>query len=249
MADRPYLQCNGLKPCNTCSKRSLICSYTPSNSDQNSDELGGSPTKRRHIDHDSSPPALPAAGESAASKSSQPEEESPPLKEAPPSSQSAPPSQMKVESESQKPSIEPVLQHQRHLSDVDLEIHSRNSTISGADEDAPLYSTTRMLQDQTGRLRESSVHSCPRLKVNGHLVYLGDSATLSYLHLFRLMVENTSGPSPFTTDPRKERIVENVVSLPPHIRPPCPLPDRDTARVLVDSYFTNVIHPLSMEGV
>jgi len=76
--------------------------------------------------------------------------------------------------------------------------------------------------------------------LTGLSVYLGDSATLSYLHLFRYIVETISGPSAFTLDPRKEKIVENVVSLPAHVRPPCMKPDRQTAEVLVDSYFTNV---------
>jgi len=74
-------------------------------------------------------------------------------------------------------------------------------------------------------------------------VYLGDSATLSYLHLFRFVVENVSGPSSFTTDPRKGKIVENVVALPPEIRPPCMTPDRRSAEVLVDAYFTNASGP------
>jgi hypothetical protein len=70
-------------------------------------------------------------------------------------------------------------------------------------------------------------------------VYIGDSATLSFLHLFRLMVESISGQSSFTLDPSKESIVENVVSLPSYVRPPSMLPDRHTADVLVQSFFIN----------
>ncbi len=48
-------------------------------------------------------------------------------------------------------------QHQRSESDADMEVYSgRSSTLSGVDEEAVLYSTTRMLHDlgAGGRLRE-----------------------------------------------------------------------------------------------
>ena len=71
------------------------------------------------------------------------------------------------------------------------------------------------------------------------LVYVGDSATLSYLQLIRMVVENSSGTSPFTLDPSRHKIMENTIVLPPNIRQPHILPDYKTAKVLVDSYFTN----------
>jgi hypothetical protein len=71
-------------------------------------------------------------------------------------------------------------------------------------------------------------------------VYIGDSATLSFLQLIRMIVDNVAGPSPFTLDPRRHRIVENTISLPQNIRHTHLLPDRQTANVLVDAYFTNV---------
>lgn len=37
--------------------------------------------------------------------------------------------------------------------DDEYESHSRKSTVSGPDEEAPVYSFTRMLQDSRGRLR------------------------------------------------------------------------------------------------
>ncbi len=58
-----------------------------------------------------------------------------------------------------------------------------------------------------------------------------------------MIVENVSGPSRFTQDPNRHRIVENAVSLPPHIRHTHLLPDRQTSNVLVDSYFTNATYP------
>ena len=71
-------------------------------------------------------------------------------------------------------------------------------------------------------------------------MYLGDSATLSYLQLIRMIVENVTGPSPFTTDPRRHRIMENSFTLPPGLRYTHVLPDRITADVLLDSFFANV---------
>ncbi|PVI02916.1 hypothetical protein DM02DRAFT_521760 [Periconia macrospinosa] len=77
-----------------------------------------------------------------------------------------------------------------------------------------------MLQDPTGRL-----------------LYVGDSATLSFLQLLRMMVESASGPSPFTNDPRRHKIVEGQFSLPPGSRYTHLLPDQKTARILVDAFF------------
>lgn len=60
-----------------------------------------------------------------------------------------------------------------------------------------------------------------------------------------MIVENVSGPSRFTQDPNRHRIVENTVFLPPHIRHTHLLPDRQTADVLVDSYFINASYPFA----
>ncbi|KAF8863741.1 hypothetical protein BDZ45DRAFT_583241 [Acephala macrosclerotiorum] len=102
-------------------------------------------------------------------------------------------------------------------------MESKGSTTDGNEEEAVVYSNSRMLQDPTGRL-----------------LYIGDSATLSFLQLIRMIVDTVAGPSPFTMDPRRHRIVENTISLPENIRRTHLLPDRQTANVLVDSYFTNV---------
>lgn len=73
-------------------------------------------------------------------------------------------------------------------------------------------------------------------------MYLGDSATLSYLQLIRMIVEEAVGPSEFTKDPSRHRIMEHTVSLPSDILPPHLFlpPARETAVVLVKSFFTNV---------
>ncbi|CAO2653218.1 Nn.00g026290.m01.CDS01 [Neocucurbitaria sp. VM-36] len=100
---------------------------------------------------------------------------------------------------------------------------SRGTTIlSGPEEEAVIYSQSRMLQDPTGRV-----------------LYIGDSATLSFLQLLRMMVETVAGSSPFTTDPRRHKIVEGQYSLPSGYRHTHILPDVQTARVLVEAFFIN----------
>ncbi|OAL52915.1 hypothetical protein IQ07DRAFT_503465 [Pyrenochaeta sp. DS3sAY3a] len=79
-----------------------------------------------------------------------------------------------------------------------------------------------MLQDPTGRV-----------------LYIGDSATLSFLQLLRMMVESVAGSSPFTNDPRRHKIVEGQYSLPAGYRHTHLLPDLQTARVLVEAFFIN----------
>jgi len=80
-----------------------------------------------------------------------------------------------------------------------------------------------------------------RTNADGLPVYVGDSATLSYLQLIRMMVEGVAGPSAFTVDPRRHRIMETTMTLPPNFRPTHLLPDKKTAQVLVNSYFVNVL--------
>ena len=74
-------------------------------------------------------------------------------------------------------------------------------------------------------------------------MYICDSATLSYLQLIRMIVDHVAGPSPFTLDPRRHRIMESSLTLPPGLRQTHLLPDRQTADILVSSFFTNVSPP------
>lgn len=92
----------------------------------------------------------------------------------------------------------------------------------GGDDVAEFPSQSRMLQDPTGRV-----------------LYIGDAATLSFLQLLRMMVETVAGPSPFTTDPRRHKIVEGQYSLPLGYQHTHLLPDEQTARVLVEAFFIN----------
>ncbi|KAK6081660.1 fungal specific transcription factor domain-containing protein [Seiridium cupressi] len=106
--------------------------------------------------------------------------------------------------------------------EVDSDSRSRMSATSGPADEAEAYSLQRMLQDSTGRL-----------------LYVGDSATLSYLQLIRMLVESIAGKSRFTMDPKRHMIMEARISLPPSNMPLGVLPGRRTADVLVESYFIN----------
>ena len=94
---------------------------------------------------------------------------------------------------------------------------------SGGDEEADNHTMTRMLDDGTGRL-----------------IYVGDAASLSFLQLLRMIVETTAGPSPFTMDPERHRITETTLSLSPDTELTHLLPEKQTALILVDSFFVNV---------
>lgn len=57
------------------------------------------------------------------------------------------------------------------------------------------------------------------------------------MQLIRLIVESTEGASSFTLDPRRHRIVENTLSLPENARTTQLLPPKQTALILLDSFF------------
>ena len=105
----------------------------------------------------------------------------------------------------------------------DIRVQSDYTSNSGGDEEADNQTMTRMLEDVTGRL-----------------VYVGDASTLSFLPLIRLIVETTAGPSPFTMDPERHKIKEIPFSLPSDTQLSHLLPEKQTALILVDSFFINV---------
>jgi len=218
-------QCNGVKPCQTCIRRKLTCTYTPNNaSDYNPGESAGSPTKRRHIDM--SPPSISATLE--ASDGSPPQvRESVQSWEEVRAGQGLP---LGVSAMSSPTASRP-LHISGHVKKVSIhstkKLPSRsNSSVHNAAEETNIYTETRMLQDQTRRI-----------------LYIGDASTLSILQLIRIIVESTAGPemgSPFIDDPKRHRIMENIINFPPDTRVPTLLPDKDTADLLIESYFTNV---------
>ncbi|KAI1777911.1 fungal-specific transcription factor domain-containing protein [Hypoxylon cercidicola] len=71
------------------------------------------------------------------------------------------------------------------------------------------------------------------------LEYVGESASLSYLQLIRMIVSSVAGDSAFTQDTARHNIVENTIQLPQDIKPTGVLPNRKTADVLVESFFIN----------
>lgn len=77
-------------------------------------------------------------------------------------------------------------------------------------------------------------------------MYIGDASTLSILQLIRIIVENTAGTdmgSPFINDPKRHRILEKIIDFPENARLPSILPDKQTADILIESYFINVRLP------
>ncbi|KAH7382254.1 fungal-specific transcription factor domain-containing protein [Pyrenochaeta sp. MPI-SDFR-AT-0127] len=228
-------KCNGLCPCNTCDKRKFTCIY--SDRDPASPNDGRPPAKKRAIEesesgspfvNDNSTTNTPSNGHN------QPSPLSPHTRRS--SAGQRPnlathPLSVKQETPFKSPGPRPTIELtgsslQNSTSHTNGELRpivSRGTTVnSGPDEEAVIYSQSRMLQDPTGRV-----------------LYIGDSATLSFLQLLRMMVETVAGSSPFTTDPRRHKIVEGQYSLPPGYRHTHLLPDLQTARVLVDAFFIN----------
>ncbi|KAJ2997034.1 hypothetical protein NUW58_g780 [Xylaria curta] len=208
-------KCNGSRPCNTCTKRQLDCQYTPSSSDHPCSQ-DSPPTKRRHVE---GPPNMlkPSieAGQSPIRVNSS----------LMPWSHIAESGRMDLDRSLVIKNDHKHLGISRPLlgeADADFDSRSKLSNASVAADEAEVYPQNRMLQDSTGRL-----------------LYIGDSATLSYLQWIRMIVENISGPSDFTLDPRRHMIMENTVSLPQDLRQIGILPDQRTASVLISSFFTN----------
>ncbi|KAH6653841.1 fungal-specific transcription factor domain-containing protein [Truncatella angustata] len=213
-----YPLCNGQRPCNTCIKRQLACVYTPAPVNLEPDESPvGSPAKRRNVD--TSPTAFKL-------EMSKPRRQSSVHIPALSSWDIAETSAMGMTKSdiSHTPGIK------FHMSpslsaangELDQDSRSRMSTINSTADEADLYPSQRMLQDSTGRL-----------------LYVGDSATLSYLQLIRIIVDGIAGESRFTKDPKRHMIMEARIDPPPCNTPPGVLPDRRTADVLVESYFVN----------
>ncbi|KAL1846555.1 hypothetical protein Plec18170_009134 [Paecilomyces lecythidis] len=93
---------------------------------------------------------------------------------------------------------------------------------SSETDEAEMQEASRMLNDGKGRM-----------------LYIGDSAPLSYLQTIRQLVGTVVGSSAFTIDPQRHKILEASVSTPPPHQHTCTLPDREAAFFLVDSFFAN----------
>ncbi|KAF2845843.1 hypothetical protein T440DRAFT_472321 [Plenodomus tracheiphilus IPT5] len=227
-------KCNGLCPCNTCDKRKFTCIY--SDRDPASPGDGSRPpAKRRAVEGESDSPRVDDNFTSDTPENTfnhtsplSPHRRRSSVHGGRPDLQTHP-SNAKQNSTHKKPrpTIEATSNTAQPLSinhgNGDAQgIPSRGTTVLSADEEAVIYSQSRMLQDPTGRV-----------------LYIGDSATLSFLQLLRMMVETVAGGSPFTNDPRRHKIVEGQFSLPPGHRHTHLLPDIQTATVLVEAFFIN----------
>ena len=107
---------------------------------------------------------------------------------------------------------------------INLSNGEQEASDNGADEEAENYTMTRMLEDGDG---------------TGTLLYVGDSSTLSFLQLLRVIVENATGPTAFSSDPGRHQITETQFNVSRHINLTHTLPDKTTALVLVESFFVN----------
>ncbi|EED20121.1 conserved hypothetical protein [Talaromyces stipitatus ATCC 10500] len=93
--------------------------------------------------------------------------------------------------------------------------------ISDETDEAELQGMSRMLDDGKGRM-----------------LYIGDSAPLSYLQTIRQLVGSVIGTSMFTVDPRRHNILEaSMQAQSTGFQYAFTLPDREAALYLVDSFF------------
>ncbi|KAK0734606.1 hypothetical protein B0T26DRAFT_670881 [Lasiosphaeria miniovina] len=180
---RRKLKCNGQKPCQACTKKSLTCLYTLN--------LGDSPM------------SPPTAQMTQMTQITQTVHTTQPV-QSPSNNRQAP-----------KPPI--------HSPRSQPPLASPNGQI----EEINTCTDTRILEDQTRRL-----------------LYIGDTSTLSILQLIRIIVEETAGAditSPFVHDPNRHRIIEHTIDFPANTNVLGLLPKRQTADILIDSYFTNFL--------
>ncbi|KAH8692881.1 fungal-specific transcription factor domain-containing protein [Talaromyces proteolyticus] len=89
-------------------------------------------------------------------------------------------------------------------------------------DEAELQGMSRMLNDGKGRM-----------------LYIGDSAPLSYLQTIRQLVSSVMGTSALTVDPHRHTILEASVQTPPTYQHTYTLPDREAGLFLVESFFVN----------
>ncbi|KAH8800615.1 fungal-specific transcription factor domain-containing protein [Xylogone sp. PMI_703] len=212
-------KCNDLYPCSSCLNRNLICSYVLTSEDD-SDSQEPSP-KRQMLAHPASSlnrptKPLPLSPVSYRSRTAG--------RQAAPIQRTASPAESR---RPQTPVARVASDPARETNDIEDKVSKEATELASPvtdekEEEAVLYGAPRMLQDPTGRL-----------------LYLGDSAALSYLQLIRMIIENAAGPSPFTSDTERHRIVEPLITLPADLHQTHLLPDKQTAHVLLQSYFIN----------
>lgn len=158
-------QCNGIKPCLACSNRGLSCTYTvPPSTDgefsvsptkrRTDHGPSGSPTKRRHTD---TFPTFTRGFEDLARPKTELKDQILPLLREGALGHANKSGPAKTDVGAQKPPGYQGVQNNRAVPEHDLDNQSANGTARGPEEDTKLYSTTRMLKDPMGRLRESTL--------------------------------------------------------------------------------------------
>ncbi|KAL2002918.1 hypothetical protein VTN02DRAFT_5572 [Thermoascus thermophilus] len=211
-------KCNGTRPCDNCSKRSVECLFTqpvPATLQRRLSQ------KRRDIPSpDWSQGMVSASTEGRDSTAYNP---FPPSVSMDTSAQS----QDEVTSGTaihQSPSPQNRVSGDPFPVPNDVDGAQQNGGQSGSSEtdEAEIQEASRMLNDGKGRM-----------------LYVGDSAPLSYLQTIRQLVGSVVGNSAFTVDPQRHKILEASVSTPPRYQHTYALPDKEAAYFLVDSFFAH----------
>ncbi|KEY70244.1 hypothetical protein S7711_04353 [Stachybotrys chartarum IBT 7711] len=212
-------KCNGKRPCASCFKKNLSCEYNANIlSSHGMDEATLSPSKRRLLDDALDLSTVRVPGFQPANRPAASRLDSRTLS-APANSPTLGGGAPATNSANRSP----LSQRHGSFQATGADFRTRQTPASDADEEAELVGQTRMLQDPKGRL-----------------LYVGDSATLAFLQLIRMLVEQKAGSSDFTLDPDRHKIMEESVKLPLIASGPYGMPSKEDAFVLVESYFTNV---------
>ncbi|KFY93764.1 hypothetical protein V500_03550 [Pseudogymnoascus sp. VKM F-4518 (FW-2643)] len=231
------LKCNGLQPCATCSSRSNQCTYSPDGARLQAKHQARQSTASTQPSYYSNPTpqlSLPSPKPGNGNLTDSQLENNirlnhPPLAPSRKEGNSEPSPQQLAQTQHQRqisqypsPGINVASPQLPHLTEARSggrpAAEASRSTSQGKDEKESLSEQSRMLLDGKGRLR--------------------DSASLSYLDTIRRLVESTLGPSEFTRDKHKQKILEGLIST---ARPTHVLPDREAAEFLVDSFFSNTV--------
>ncbi|KAI5465574.1 fungal-specific transcription factor domain-containing protein [Mariannaea sp. PMI_226] len=112
------------------------------------------------------------------------------------------------------------------------------------DLESPMLLDHRIGESPTSeREEEADVSGQSRLMLDnaGKVLYFGDSATLSYLQLIRMIVGSVIGESPFTQDPDRHRFNEPPMTAAETTQSVPMLPEKRVADILSQSFFTNTL--------
>ena len=129
-----------------------MCCYTPSNASDHVADTAASPTKRRHLD--TSPPSISSVLEASEEPSPQTHDAMQAWEQTQNEQQSGDSSMSGMTT--QLPISMPAPDHVRQGSFHNFKKLPNRNNANGLSEETNIYTETRMLQDQTGRLRRCS---------------------------------------------------------------------------------------------